>query len=258
MKKLFLISVLSVALSSSLFANNKIVVGATPVPHAEILEAIAPELEKAGYELEVKVFNDYVIPDIATNDGELDATFHQHKPFLEEVNKNKGTNLVPTVAVHIEPMGVYSQKIKHIDELKDGSKVSLPNDPTNESRALDILETIGLIELDKSVELKTPLDITKNPKNLSFIEVEAASVPRTLNDADIAIINMNYALNANLNPSKDALAIESFDSPYANVVAVKAENKDSEKTKALDRAITSQTAKDFINQKYGGAILPVF
>ena len=152
----------------------------------------------------------------------------------------------------------YSKKIKNLHELKKGAKVSIPNDPTNESRALDVLADAGLIELDSKVELKTPLDITKNPKNLNFIEIDAASVPRTLDDVDIAVINTNFALNAGFNPLKDALQLESKDSPYANIVAVKKGNENSEKIKALDEAITSQTVKDFIEKKYNGAILPAF
>ena len=180
------------------------------------------------------------------------------KHTIEEFNKNKGTNLIKTVAVHLEPMGIYSKKIKDLNELKDKAKVSIPNDPTNESRALDVLADAGLIELDSKVELKTPLDITKNPKNLNFVEIDAASVPRTLDDVDIAVINTNFALNAGFNPLKDALQLESKDSPYANIIAVKKGNENSEKIKALDEAITSQTVKDFIEKKYNGAILPAF
>ncbi|MCZ6186278.1 MetQ/NlpA family ABC transporter substrate-binding protein [Campylobacter ureolyticus] len=257
MKKSLISSLVAVSLATSLFAE-KITVGATPVPHAEILEAIKPELKKAGFDLEIKEFNDYVIPNLATNDGEIDANFFQHIPYLEEFNKNKGTNLVKTVAVHLEPMGIYSKKIKDLNELKDKAKVSIPNDPTNESRALDVLSDAGLIELDSKVELKTPLDITKNPKNLNFIEIDAASVPRTLDDVDIAVINTNFALNAKFNPLKDALQLESKDSPYANIIAVKKGNENSEKIKALDEAITSQTVKYFIEKKYNGAILPAF
>lgn len=257
MKKSLISSLVAVSLATSLFAE-KIIVGATPVPHAEILEAIKPELKKSGFDLEIKEFNDYVIPNLATNDGEIDANFFQHIPYLEEFNKNKGTNLVKTVAVHLEPMGIYSKKIKNLNELKDKAKVSIPNDPTNESRALDVLADAGLIELDSKVELKTPLDITKNPKNLNFIEIDAASVPRTLDDVDIAVINTNFALNAGFNPLKDALKLESKDSPYANIIAVKKGNENNEKIKALDEAITSQTVKDFIEKKYNGAILPAF
>ncbi|PSM51378.1 DL-methionine ABC transporter MetINQ, substrate-binding protein [Campylobacter blaseri] len=248
----------TIGLTLSLNAAEKIIVGATPVPHAEILEVIKPELKKAGYDLEIKVFNDYVVPNLAVNDGEIDANYFQHIPYLKEFNKNKGTNLVETVGVHLEPMGVYSKKIKNLSELKDGSKVSIPNDPTNESRALDVLETAGLIKLDKNVVLKTPLDIVENPKNLEFVEIEAATLPRTLDDVEISVINTNYALSAGFNPLKDALALESKDSPYTNIVAVKAENKDSKKIKALNEALQTEVVKKFILEKYEGSILPTF
>lgn len=257
MKKSLIGSLVAVSLATSLFAE-KIIVGATPVPHAEILENIKPELQKEGFELEIKEFNDYVIPNLATNDGEIDANFYQHTPYLDEFNKNKGTKLVKTVAVHLEPMGVYSKKIENLDELQNKAKVSIPNDPTNESRALDVLASAGLIELDSTAALKTPLDIVKNDKNLSFVEIDAASVPRTLDDVDIAVINTNFALNAGFNPLKDALQLESKDSPYANIVVIKEGNENSPKIKALNKAITSQTSKEFIKTKYDGAILPAF
>ena len=237
-----------VALSLCVFANasdkdKTIIVGATPVPHAEILEVIKPILAKDGYKLEIKEFNDYTVPNLATEDGDLDANFFQHLPYLEEFNKNKGTHLVKTVGVHLEPMGVYSKKIKDIKDLKDGDSVTIPNDPTNESRALDVLESAGLIKLNNN-PLKTPLDIVENP--------------RTLDDVVIAVINTNYALNANLNPKHDALVLESKDSPYTNYIVVKAGNENSLKTKALNKAILSPEVKQFIENKYKGAILPSF
>lgn len=238
-------------------AAEKLVVGATPVPHAEILEIIKPDLKAKGYELDVKVFNDYIIPNKATEDAQLDANFFQHTPYLEEFNKQKGTHLVKTVGVHLEPMGIYSKKIKSLDELKDGDKVGIPNDPTNEARALKVLESAGLIKLNDN-PLAKPNDVVQNPKNLSFVEIEAAQVPRTLRDTAISVINTNFALNAGLNPLKDALAIEAKDSPYVNIVVVKAGNENSPKIKALDEAITSQKVKDFITKKYDGAIVPAF
>lgn len=257
MKKLLTSSLVAVALA--VFANGaeKIVVGATPVPHAEILEVVKPILAKEGFTLEIKEFNDYTVPNLATEDGDLDANFFQHLPYLNEFNKNKGTHLVKTVGVHLEPMGVYSQKIKNINELKEGDTVAIPNDPTNESRALDVLASAGLIKLNDN-PLKTPLDITENPKKLKFSEIETAQLPRTLDDVTIAVINTNYALNAKLNPTKDALVLESKDSPYVNYVVVKAGNENSKKTKALDKAINSPEVKTFIEKKYEGAILPAF
>ncbi|WP_172199581.1 MetQ/NlpA family ABC transporter substrate-binding protein [Campylobacter sp. RM16188] len=254
--KILLGALLAVTLSSADKAKT-IIVGATPVPHAEILEAAKPLLEKEGFKLEIKEFNDYTIPNLATEDGDLDANFFQHLPYLNEFNKNKGTHLVKTVGVHLEPMGVYSAKIKDLNELKNGDTVAIPNDPTNESRALDVLASAGLIKLNDN-PLKTPLDIVENPKNLKFSEIEAAQIPRTLGDVTIAVINTNYALNAKVNPSKDALALESKESPYTNYVVVKAGNENSPKTKALNKAINSDEIRSFIKSKYEGAILPSF
>ncbi|WP_169940977.1 MetQ/NlpA family ABC transporter substrate-binding protein [Campylobacter sp. RM15925] len=254
--KILLGALLAVTLSSADKAKT-IIVGATPVPHAEILEVAKPLLEKEGFKLEIKEFNDYTIPNLATEDGDLDANFFQHLPYLNEFNKNKGTHLVKTVGVHLEPMGVYSAKIKDLNELKNGDTVAIPNDPTNESRALDVLASAGLIKLNDN-PLKTPLDIVENPKNLKFSEIEAAQIPRTLGDVTIAVINTNYALNAKLNPSKDALALESTESPYTNYVVVKAGNENSSKTKALNKAINSDEIRSFIKSKYEGAILPSF
>lgn len=254
--KILLGALLAVTLSSADKAKT-IIVGATPVPHAEILEATKPLLEKDGFKLEIKEFNDYTIPNLATEDGDLDANFFQHLPYLNEFNKNKGTHLVKTVGVHLEPMGVYSAKIKDLNELKNGDTVAIPNDPTNESRALDVLASAGLIKLNDN-PLKTPLDIVENPKNLKFSEIEAAQIPRTLGDVTIAVINTNYALNAKLNPSKDALALESKESPYTNYVVVKAGNENSPKIQALNKAINSDEIRNFIKSKYEGAILPSF
>ena len=257
MKKLLAISLVATSLISSAFAQT-LKVGATPIPHAEILEFIAPELTKSGIERDIKVFNDYVIPNSAVEDGDLDANFFQHIPYLNEFNKNKGTHLVKTVGVHLEPMGVYSKKIKSLNELKNGAIVSIPNDPTNESRALDVLASAKLIELDTNTQLRTPLDITKNPKNLKFKEIEAATLPRTLDDVDIAVINTNFAMNANLNPTKDAIVIESKDSPYVNILVVKDGNQNRDEIKALNKALQSQAVKDFITNKYKGSIVPAF
>ncbi len=248
---------LALSLALGLNATETITIGATPVPHAEILKAIKPELKKAGYELKVRVFNDYIIPNTAVETGQLDANFFQHIPYLNEFNAKKGTHLVKTVSVHIEPMGVYSKKIKSLKELKKGDKVAIPNDPTNESRALQVLADNGLIKLNDK-KLKTPKDITENKLGLKFVEIEAAQTPRTLGDVAIGVINTNFALSARLNPTKDALVIESKDSPYANIVAVKKGNENSPKIKALNKAINSQAVKKFIQEKYKGAIVPAF
>jgi len=234
-----------------------IIVGATPVPHSEILEIAKPLLAKEGYTLEIKVFNDYVIPNKVTDSGEIDANFFQHTPYLTEFNKSQGTKLVSVGNIHIEPIGVYSKKIKALSELKEGDSVAIPNDPSNTGRALDVLVNAGLIKL-KDAEHKTKLDIVENPKNLTFTELEAAQLPRVIEDFTIAVINTNYALPAGLNPSTDALALESANSPYANILVVKAGNEKSDKTKALLKAVQSDEVKKFIVEKYKGAIVPAF
>ncbi len=253
--------VLGVSFAASLTvanASDKVIkVGATPVPHSEILSAAKPLVKAKGYELKIVEFTDYVTPNLALDDGELDANFFQHVPYLKEFNKNKGTNIVKTVNVHIEPMGLYSKKIKSLDELKDGATIAVPNDPSNESRALDILVKKGLLTF-KDVELKTAIDIVKNPKNLKIEELDAPQLPRVLDEVDAAIINTNYALPAGLNPVKDAIIIEPKDSPYANIIAVKKGNENSAKTKVLNEVLNSKEIKKFIAQKYKGAIVEAF
>jgi len=237
--------------------QTTIKIGATPVPHVEILEAVKPLLKAKGYDLEIVEFTDYVTPNIAVNEGELDANFFQHLPYLTEFNKNKNTDLVKTVNVHLEPMGLYSNKIKALSELKDGATIAVPNDPTNESRALDILVKEGLLTFNE-VDFKTVVDIKTNPKNLKIEELDAPQLPRVLDEVDAAIINTNYALAADLNPLKDALVIESKDSPYANIVVVKKGNENKEYVKALDEVINSSEIKKFIREKYQGSIVEAF
>lgn len=237
--------------------DKTIKVGASPTPHAEILEVAKPLLEKQGYSLEVVEFDDYVLPNTSLAEGDLDANYFQHIPYLEQMNSEKDLKLTYTAKVHIEPMGIYSEKHKSLDEIKDGAKIAVPNDATNEARALQLLAKNGIIEVaDK--ELITAKDITKNTKNVEIVEVDAASVPSTLSDVDFAVINTNYALNVDLNPTKDALAIESSDSPYANILACREDNKDSEKIKALTKALNSDEVKSFIEEKYDGSIVPTF
>jgi D-methionine transport system substrate-binding protein len=243
--------------STSAADKKTIIIGASAIPHAEILEQVKPILAKEGYTLEIKVFNDYVQPNIALNDGELDANFFQHIPYLTTFNKEHKTDLVPTVKVHIEPMGLYSKKIKSIGEIKDGAQIAIPNDATNGSRALELLQKAGLIKL-KKVDLPTKNDITENKKNLKIVELDAAQLPRTLDDVDASVINANYALEAGLNPTKDALILEAKDSPYANVIAVKKGNENKPYIKALDKAINSPAIKKFIEDKYKGSIVPAF
>lgn len=238
--------------------DSKVIkVGATPVPHEEILEKVKPILAREGYELKIVEFTDYVTPNTALQDGDLDANFFQHIPYLKKSNEEKHLNLDYTVKVHIEPMGVYSQKIKNLKDLKNGAEIAIPNDPTNGARALRVLESAGLIKL-KSGDLISKIDITSNPKNLKIQELDAPQLPRVLGDVDAAVINTNYALEANLNPQKDALALESKDSPYANVLAVRKEDKEKPAIKALSKALNSPEIKKFIEEKYKGSIIPAF
>ena len=235
-------------------------VGATPVPHAELLEEIKPELQAQGINLEIIEFNDYVQPNIALNDKELDANFFQHEPYLNDfVKEHTEVKLVNAGGVHVEPMGIYSKKIKALDELADGATVSIPNDPTNGGRALLLLQKAGLLKLkDGASETATVQDIAENPKNLVIQEVEAAQLPRTLEDVDISIINTNFAMNADLNPMKDALFIEDKDSPYVNIIAVREGDENRDDIKKLLTAIKSDKVKKFIETKYNGAIVPAF
>ena len=234
-------------------------VGATPVPHAEILNLIKPTLAKQGVDLQVIEFSDYVKPNLSLNDKELDANFFQHVPYLEKFASERKLALVSLVKVHIEPMGVYSKKLKDIKQVPEGSKIAIPNDPTNGGRALSILEKAGLIKLRSGVGISgTPGDITDNPKKLEIIEVEAAMLPRNLDDVALAVINSNFALQANLNPTKDALFIEPKDSPYANIVAVRKGDETRPEIEKLKDAITSPEVKKFIEEKYKGAVVPAF
>lgn len=238
-------------------ATQQILVGATPVPHAEILEFIKADLANEGFELVIKEFNDYVQPNLATDSGELDANFFQHIPYLDEFNKNKGTQLVRVAGIHLEPMGVYSRKHSKFETLSDGASIAVPNDPTNESRALDIIAKTGVVTFKEST-LKTPLDITSNPKNVNFKELAPEQLPRALDDTDFAVINANFAMAAGLNPSADSLVIEDKSSPYVNVLVVKAGNENTAKTQALIKALQSEKVKGFITEKYKGAVIPAF
>ena len=235
-------------------------IGATPVPHAELLAEITPDLKEKGITLEVIEFNDYVQPNIALNDKELDANFFQHEPYLNDfIKEHKDVKLKNAGGVHIEPMGVYSKKIKDLKELADGATVSIPNDPTNGGRALLLLQKAELLKLKDGVsETATVQDIAENSKNLVIQEVEAAQLPRTLEDVDISIINTNFAMNADLNPMKDALFIEDKTSPYVNIIAVRDGDENNENIKKLLNVIKSDKVKKFIEDKYKGAIVPAF
>lgn len=241
---------------------KELTVGASPAPHAEILEAAREELAKKGYDLKIVEYTDYVQPNLALDAGDLDANYFQHLPYLEQFNEERGTKLVSAGKIHYEPFGIYAGKTASLDELADGAKVAVPNDATNEARALLLLEAQGLLKLKDGAGLKaTKTDIVENPKNLDILEVEAAQVPRSLPDVDIAVINGNYAIEAGLKVS-DALAVEASDSEaattYGNVVAVQEGKEEDEKTKALMEALTSDTVKEFMEQTYEGAVVPLF
>ena len=234
-------------------------VAASPTPHAVILEQCVPILAEQGIELVINQYDDYVVPNTAVEDGDEDANYFQHLPYLEEFNETRGTHLVSVAGVHIEPMGIYAGKTASLDELSDGAVIGIPNDPTNEGRALLLLEAQGLITLDDSSNLSaTPNNIVDNPKNLQFEEIEAQTLPSSRPDLDLAVINSNYALGAGLNPTTDALAIESGDSPYVNVLVVKEGNEDNPAIQALVEALHSDTIRDFINEEFDGAVVPAF
>lgn len=243
--------------------DNIIVVGASASPHAEILEQIRPLLEKEGYQLEVKVYSDYVQPNLALDSGDLDANFFQHAPYMEDFNANKGTKLASAGNVHYEPYGIYGGKTASFEELKDGAQIAVTNDASNEARALLLLEAQGLITLKEGAGLNaTKNDIVENPKNLEILEIEAAQLARSLQDVDMAVINGNYALEAGLNVITDSIAYEAIDSlsaeTYANIVAVKKGNEDRKDIKALMKALQSDTVKKYIEDTYEGAVIPKF
>ncbi|WP_043309854.1 MetQ/NlpA family ABC transporter substrate-binding protein [Pseudomonas sp. ML96] len=260
MKKSLLLTALAAALSATLAqAGEKLTVAATPVPHAEILELIKPQLAKEGVDLDVKVFTDYVQPNLQVSEKHLDANYFQTKPYLDTFNKDRGTDLVIVKGVHVEPFGGYSSKYKSLKDLPNGATIAIPNDPSNSGRALLLLQTAGLLELKDPQSVKaTPKDVVKNPHNFKFKELEAAILPRVLDQVDLALINTNYALEAKLNPTKDALVIEGGNSPYVNYLVSRPDNQDSEAIHKLSAALTSPEVKAFIEKKYSGAVLPAF
>lgn len=243
--------------------TKKIVIGASPSPHADILKVAKKELKKEGYELEIKEYSDYVQPNTALESGDLDANYFQHKPYLDDFNKKKKTHLVSAGMIHYEPFGIFPGKTKTLKDLKKGATVAVPNDTTNEARALLLLQDQGLIKLKDGAGLTaTKKDIVENKKDLAIKEIEAAQIPRSLKDVDIAVVNGNYALQAGLKVNKDALATEDADSvgakTYGNIVAVKKGNEKLVATKALIKALKSDTVKKYINDKYDGAVVPLF
>ena len=258
MKKLLTALAVVAAFSSAAQAES-LTVAATAVPHAEILEFVKPTLAKEGVELNVKVFTDYVQPNVQVAEKRLDANFFQHQPYLDEFNKSRGTTLVSVAGVHVEPFGAYSSKIKDLKELPQGANVVIPNDATNGGRALLLLQKAGVITLkDANNILSTPKDIAENPKGIKIRELEAATLPRVLTQVDLALINTNYALEAKLNPTQDALAIEGSDSPYVNILVTREDNKDNAALQKLVKALHTPEVKAFILEKYKGAVVPAF
>jgi D-methionine transport system substrate-binding protein len=243
--------------------DKTIVVGASSTPHAEILEQTRSILEAEGYTLKIVEYADYVQPNLALDSGDLDANYFQHQPYLDQFNKENGTDLVSAGTIHYEPIGIYPGKTASFDALADGAQIAVPNDATNEARALLLLEAQGLIKLKDGAGLEaTKNDIVDNPKNLDIIEIEAAQLARSLQDVDLAVINGNYAIEAGLNVSKDAIAFEGKDSlaaeTYGNIIAVRKGDENRADIKALVKALQSDEVKKFINEKYEGAVVPMF
>ncbi len=246
-------------INNNVRANEVLEIGATPLPHAELLEQVRPVLLEQGIELEIVEFTDYVAPNLALDDGSIDVNFFQHEPYLNQFSSDHGLDLVSVGAIHVEPIGLYSNNYNDIDDLSEGALIGIPNDPSNEGRALILLHNEGLIELEDPEDLNaTPLDIVDNPLNLEFRELEAALLPRSLDDLDGAVINTNYALEADLNPLEDSLIIEGDESPYSNVLVVRAGDEDDERVQALLKSLQSEEIKEFILEEYEGSVVPVF
>lgn len=244
---------------------TEIIVGATVEPHATILnsDAVKNALAEQGYSIKVVEYTDYIQPNSATEDGSLDANFFQHVPYLDDFNSKNGTHLVAVSNIHFEPLGLYPGKTKSLDALPDKAQIAVPNDTTNEARALLLLEKAGLIKLKENIGLEaTVKDITENPKNIQFYEIEAAQTAKVLQDVDLSVINGNYALTEGLSAATDALLVEDASSDaaktYTNVIVVKEGNEESDKTKALIKAVTSEETRKFIEEKWQGAVVPVF
>ncbi|MFF3175994.1 MetQ/NlpA family ABC transporter substrate-binding protein [Streptomyces sp. NPDC057900] len=240
--------------------SKALVVAASPTPHADILGFVKKNLAaKAGLKLEVKEFTDYVLPNTATETGQVDANFFQHQPYLDDFNKKNNTHLVSVGTVHLEPLGLYSKKVKDLGDIKSGQTIAVPNDTTNEGRALQLLAQNGLITLKDGVGTSAKLSDITDKKGLKFKELEAATVPRALNDVDAAVINGNYAIEAKLKPATDALAIEKADgNPYANIVAVKKGNEKDARVQKLVKLLHSDEVKKFIEDSYQGSVIPAF
>ncbi|WP_327712022.1 MetQ/NlpA family ABC transporter substrate-binding protein [Streptomyces sp. NBC_00464] len=240
--------------------SKALVVAASPTPHADILDFVKKNLAaKAGLKLEVKEFTDYVLPNTATETGQVDANFFQHQPYLDDFNKKNDTHLVSVGTVHLEPLGLYSKKVKDLGDIKSGQTIAVPNDTTNEGRALQLLAENGLITLKDGVGTSAKLSDITDKKGLEFKELEAATVPRALNDVDAAVINGNYAIEADLKPAKNSLALEKADgNPYANIIAVKKGNEKDPRVQKLVKLLHSDEVKKFIEDTYQGSVIPAF
>lgn len=256
-------AILTGAFSVNVFADEDktISVAASATPHAEILEQAKPLLEEKGYELEVKIFEDYIIPNEVVESGDFDANSFQHIPYLESFNEEKGTHLVDAGDIHYEPFGIYPGKKESLDDIEEGDTIAVPNDTTNEARALLLLQDNGIIKLKEGVGLEaTKNDIEENPHNVEIIELEAAQIPRVVQDMSYVVLNGNYALQADYSVAKDSLAYEKSDSEaaktYVNLIAVKEGNEDSEAIKALVEVLKSDEIKEYINETYDGAVIP--
>ncbi|MGW2017321.1 MetQ/NlpA family ABC transporter substrate-binding protein [Streptomyces sp. NPDC001927] len=241
-------------------ADKPLVVAASPTPHADILNYVKDNLAaKEGLKLEVKEFTDYVLPNTATQSGQVDANFFQHKPYLDDFNQKNNTTIVPVVNVHLEPLGLYSKKVKALSDIKPGQTIAVPNDTTNGGRALQLLAENGLITLKDGVGTNAKLSDITDKKGLEFKELEAATVPRALNDVDAAVINGNYAIEAKLSPAKDAIAIEKAEgNPYANFLAVKKGNENDARVQKLAKLLNSPEVKKYIEDTYDGSVIPAF
>lgn len=276
MKKTLLVSLLSCVLlltacggkdqaannaggEATLKEDNKIHIGVSPVPHEEMIKALEPEFEKAGLEVEITTFDDYVMPNLALDQGELDANFFQHKPYLDDFIKDRGVKLTSLGSVHLEPIGFYSDKYKSIDELQKGDEILIPNDATNGGRALLLLEKAGVIKLNDPSNLNvTEKDITSNPKELKFTALDAPSIPRSYKEVAGAVINSNYALGAGLDPVKESILTEDKDSPYANIIAVRQGDEKKEKFQKFMEVLHSDACRKYIEENYKGAVIPAF
>lgn len=259
MRKLIVAAAIAALFSAGAALAEDIKVGVTAGEHAQIMEKVKEIAAKKGLNIDIVEFSDYVVPNQALADGDLNANSFQHQPYLDNQIADRGFDIVSVGTTITTPMGVYSKKVKSLDELQDGATVAIPNDPTNGGRALLVLASKGLIKVNPDAGLKVgPADVTENPKNIQFAELDAAQLPRSLDDVDAAVINTNYAMEAGLHPKKDAIAIEGEKSPYANVIAVRTADKDAPWVKTLVESYHDDSIRTFINEEFKGALIPAF